>query len=419
MLSTKSTTAWAEIDENGRLILPPDVRQKYGLKPGAKVRLDESGNLLRMHRPITQLTKVYIEPTSACNLDCITCFRNDWEQPIGHMSEETFERIFEGLQSLDPIPDVYFGGIGEPLFHPKTIEWIARIKTLGVKVELITNGTTLTRRKSQQLIDSGLDLLWVSLDGATPETYADVRMGAELPQIVANVKRFAKMRKASHFPVPEIGVAFVAMKRNIHDLAGVIKIGKSFRAKHFSVSNLQPATAEMQDELLFKKSINDIAYLDGAKVPHLDLPKMDLDEYTKEAIFAAFNSQCSISFAGNSWGGANDTCDFVESGTLSIAWNGDVSPCWPLMHTHVSYLHGKPRLSKKHIIGNLSQHSLESLWMHPEYLAYRERLHNFAYAPCTFCGGCDLSESNEEDCIGNTFPSCGGCLWAQGFIQCP
>ena len=419
MLSTKSTTAWAEIDENGRLILPPDVRQKYGLKPGTKVRLDESGNLLRMHRPITQLTKVYIEPTSACNLNCITCFRNDWDQPIGHMSEETFEHIFKGLQTLDPIPDVYFGGIGEPLFHPKTIEWIARIKELGVKVELITNGTTLTRRKSQQLIDSGLDLLWVSLDGATPETYADVRMGAELPQIVANVKRFAKMRKASHFPVPEIGVAFVAMKRNIHDLAGVIKIGKSFRAKHFSVSNLQPATAEMQDELLFKKSINDIAYLDGAKVPHLDLPKMDLDEYTKEAIFAAFNSQCSISFAGNSWGGANDTCDFVESGTLSIAWSGDVSPCWPLMHTHVSYLHGKPRLSKKHIIGNLSQHSLESLWMHPEYLAYRERLHNFAYAPCTFCGGCDLSESNEEDCIGNTFPSCGGCLWAQGFIQCP
>jgi bifunctional DNA-binding transcriptional regulator/antitoxin component of YhaV-PrlF toxin-antitoxin module len=58
MTSTKKTTAWAEVDENGRLILPPDVIANYGLKPGARVRLDEGGNFVRMHRPITQLTKV-------------------------------------------------------------------------------------------------------------------------------------------------------------------------------------------------------------------------------------------------------------------------------------------------------------------------------------------------------------------------
>jgi hypothetical protein len=28
-------------------------------------------------------------------------------------------------------------------------------------------------------------------------------------------------------------------------------------------------------------------------------------------------------------------------------------------------------------------------------------------------------ERYEEDCYGNTFPACGGCLWAQGVIQCP
>jgi hypothetical protein len=33
--------------------------------------------------------------------------------------------------------------------------------------------------------------------------------------------------------------------------------------------------------------------------------------------------------------------------------------------------------------------------------------------------GCNLSETNEEACFGNPFPTCGGCLWAQGVIQCP
>ncbi len=419
-ISEESSTAWAKVDEDGRLVLPPAIRDHLNLKPGDKVRIDGSGNFMRMHRPLTQLTKVYIEPTVECNLDCITCFRNAWDQPMGRMSEKTFESILTGLQQMDPIPSVYFGGIGEPLFHPKTVEWIRQTKQLGVKVELITNGTILTEKKSRQIIEAGLDVLWVSLDGASPETYADIRIGAELPTILSNLERFVKMRKGGHFPTPEIGIAFVAMQRNISDLPKIIKIGKSLRAQYFSISNLQPATDDMQAERLYDRTIRNIAYLQAPHLPHLSLPKMDFDEQTREALFEAFNSQCNISFAGNNWSGANDVCNFVESGTMSIAWTGDVSPCWPLMHTHMSYLHNKPRLSKKHVIGNVSDRSLPDLWLDPGYIAYRERLQNFAFAPCTFCGGCDLSETNEEDCIGNTiFPVCGGCLWAQGIIQCP
>ena len=421
ILSTKSTTAWAEVDEQGRLILPPEVAQQYGLNPGSKVRLDEGTNFVRMHRPVTHLTKIYIEPTVACNLDCITCFRNAWDQPIGRMTEETFENILNGLKKMDPIPDVYFGGIGEPLFHVKTVEWIRRIKQeLGVKVELITNGTILTEKKSRELIDAGLDVLWVSLDGATPEGFEDVRLGAELPVILENLRRLHKMRGGGHFPKPEIGVAFVAMKRNINDLPKVIKLGHTFGARYFSVSNIQPATEGMQEDRLYKRTIRNIAYLPSPVLPKLSLPKMDFNEETQAALTEAFNSGCNVSFAGNNWGGANDVCNFVESGTMSIAWTGEVSPCWPLMHTHMSYLHGKPRLSKKHVIGDTRKQSLEEIWLSPEYVAYRERLHNFVFAPCTFCGGCDLSETNEEDCLGNDIaPVCGGCLWAQGIIQCP
>ncbi len=418
--TTKQTIAWAEVDEEGRLVLPPEVMAHYGLKPGAKVRLDEGENFIRMHRPVTHLTKIYIEPTVACNLDCITCFRNDWDQTIGHMTEETFEAILEGLKQLDPMPDVYFGGIGEPLFNPKTIEWIQRVKALGVKVELITNGTTLTERISRRLIDTGLDLLWVSLDGASEETYADVRLGAHFPQIIENMRRFAQMRPKEHYPKPEIGVAFVAMKRNIADLPEIIRLGKSFKAQYFSVSNLQPATPAMVDEILYSRSMRDVAYMRAPHLPYLSLPKMDFNEYTRDALFEVFNSQLNISYAGNNWSGANDTCDFVERGTMSIAWDGNVSPCWPLMHSHVTYLNGRRRVVKKHVIGNVRARSLEDIWLDPGYVAYRERLHNFVFAPCTFCGGCDLVESNEEDCLGNDiFPVCGACLWAQGIIQCP
>jgi hypothetical protein len=65
------------------------------------------------------------------------------------------------------------------------------------------------------------------------------------------------------------------------------------------------------------------------------------------------------------------------------------------------------------------ERSLAKLWYTPEHVAFRERVQVFDFSPCTICGGCDLADNNEEDCFGNVFPTCGGCLWAQGVIQCP
>jgi MoaA/NifB/PqqE/SkfB family radical SAM enzyme len=254
---------------------------------------------------------------------------------------------------------------------------------------------------------------------ASPESYADVRLGAELPRVIDNLSRFRKLRPGSHYPRPEIGVAFVAMKRNIADLPGVLRLARALGAKHFSVSNVLAVVEALQDERLYTRTLRDLTYLPSPAVPHLRLPKMDFNELTRAALFQAFSSGYNVSFAGNNWGGANDVCNFIEGGTMSIAWNGDASPCWPLLHTHLSYLHGKPRLSTRHVIGNVEDRSLEDLWLDPDYVAYRERVQSFAFAPCTFCGGCELSEANEEDCLGNTFPVCGASLWAQGVIQCP
>ena len=418
-VSTKPTTAWARVNEQGDLVIPSDIVTRYGLQPGVRVRIDEGHNYVRLHRPITHLTKIYIEPTVACNLNCITCFRNGWDEPNGKMSDETFAAIFASLQKMDPIPSVYFGGIGEPLFHPKTLSWIKQIKSLGVKVEMITNATMLTERVARRVIDSGLDVLWVSLDGASPETYSDVRLGAEFPQVMGNLRAFNSMRKGGHFPVPALGIAFVAMKRNINELPKIIRLGQALRVKHYSVSNLQPATDDMQQERLYDHALRDIAYMNANSTPTLSLPKMDFNEDTREALFDAFNSGCNVNFAGNNWGGASDVCNFVESGTMSINWMGEVAPCWPLMHSHDTFLHDRPHRNLKHIIGNVVERDLDALWQDEEYMAYRERLHNFAFAPCTFCGGCDFSKENVEDCFGNPAPVCGVCFWAQGAIQCP
>ncbi len=418
MISAKSPL-WAEVDENGRLQLPQPLIDQYGLQPGARVRIDQSSNSFRLHRPVTHLNKVYIEPTNRCNLDCITCMRNNWDVTFGNMSASTFEHVLDGLRTLPAPPTVLFGGIGEPTFHRDLPDMITKAKALGCRVEMITNGTLLTTEKSHQIIKAGLDMLWVSLDGAQPHSYADVRLGAELPKVLENLEQFRRLRRPGHRPHPEMGIAFVAMQRNIGDLPELLALGKRLGVMQFHVSNLLPHSAETSQDILYEQTLRSITYLPSPWLRQLHLPKMDINEDTAVPFLEALRSGYNVVFAGNNLGQSNDVCTFIESGSCVVGWDGSVSPCPPLLYTHTGYLRGYERVSHKHIIGNINERDLLDLWLDADYVAYRERVHQFAFAPCTACGGCELSRENETDCFDVPAPACGGCLWAQGVIQCP
>jgi MoaA/NifB/PqqE/SkfB family radical SAM enzyme len=410
---------WSEVDTEGRLVLSPEAAAQYGLTPGARLYLQPNGQGLRLHRPVDQLAKVYLEPSSRCNLTCRTCIRNVWDEPLGLMPQATFDRIIANLQKLSPPPTVFFGGLGEPLTHPNLVQMVARAKALGARVELITNGTILTEGISRRLIEAGLDLLWVSLDGAKPESYTDVRLGASLPEVLANVKQFRRLRRPMHYPTPEIGLVFVAMQRNIGDLPEIIRLAKQLGASQLLVSNVLPYTQEMRPEILYAQVTNNITYLPSPMVPHVSVPKMNTNGILTDTLAQAVGKGWNVTFAGNNLGAVNDTCPFIEQGSISIGWDGSVSPCLPLLHNHVNFLHDWLRSVHRYVIGNVAEHSLSELWRLPEYVAFRQRVHEFDFSPCTFCGGCHLSEENKEDCFGNEFPTCGGCLWAQGVVQCP
>lgn len=418
LLSAKKTV-WAEVNQAGDLVIPQEMVEQFGLTPGARVRLESDTNHVRLHRPVTHLAKVYVEPTIYCNLDCRTCIRNVWDEKPGSMTGATFTRILDTLRAIEPRPSIFFGGLGEPLFHADLIDWIAQAKAIGAAVEMITNATLLTEDKARALVASGLDNLWISIDGATPDSFADVRRGAQLPLVIENVTRLRRLRKGGHFAKPEIDVAFVAMKRNIHELPEVLNLAQRLDARQFKVSNLLPYTEELRDEILYARGFRDLAYMPSPRIPRLSLPKMEFDDQTIGPLFKALRSGYNVSLAGNNLGGASDVCHFIESGSISIGWDGSVAPCLPMLHTHSHYFKAFQHRVKQHILGNINECSLMDLWLDPDYVQYRERVHSFAFAPCTFCGGCELLETNEEDCLGNTFPSCGCCLWAQGLIQCP
>ncbi len=271
-----------EIDPEGRIIVPPELASLYGLHPGARIRMEASLNEIHIRRPVEHLARLYIEPTNLCNLDCRTCMRNVWDEPLGQMSMTVFGHILDSLPAFSPLPTVFFGGFGEPLVHPDIIDMVRRVKELGAPVELITNGILLTEACARGLMDAGLDVLWVSLDGATPESYADVRLGAALPKIIENLKRLYVMRRPGFFSKPEVGIAFVAMKRNIADLPEILNLASRLGVSRFSITNVLAHTPELRQEILYKRVMDQYDYPPSVYHPSVSLPRIDVNAITQD-----------------------------------------------------------------------------------------------------------------------------------------
>jgi hypothetical protein len=142
-----------------------------------------------------------------------------------------------------------FGGFGEPTVHPDILNMIAAVKGLGLRVEMVTNGTRLDDTMLAGLVKSGLDTLWVSFDGASEACFEGIREGADYGRVVASLRRLREMNEKGSHRI-EVGIAFVVMKRNIEDLRRIDRLIEAVGASRVSVSNVLPYSAAMEREMV-------------------------------------------------------------------------------------------------------------------------------------------------------------------------
>jgi MoaA/NifB/PqqE/SkfB family radical SAM enzyme len=393
------------VGKSGDLRLPEELRRRWGLASGAEflVRETTEGLLLRPSDP--PLAKVYVEPTTACNLRCRICVRNSWSEPVGSMEMATYRRLLDGLREVPSLRTVAFWGFGEPLLHPDIVEMVVLAEELGAKTELITNGLLLDREMAEGLVIAGLDTLIVSVDRTSPESYADIRSGTDLRVVQKNVEGLHAARRANSRDNPEIGLEFVVTRRNVSELPNLRRLAYSMEASFVVVTNL--ATGRSYSLARSKW------------FPEIVLPRMDARREYLEPLLGLLRQGGVIDPLPRRSDGTEGYCRFVGEGAVAVAWDGEVSPCIALMHSYTCYVLGREKVIRRYTLGNVGREEITRIWDRDEYVQFRARVQQFDFSPCADCGGCQLAESNEEDCFGNRFPVCGDCLWARGVILCP
>ncbi len=165
---------------------------------------------------------LYIEPTSRCNELCQQCPRTLLSREDDRdLSFDNFRYIVDQFPVLDR---VVLHGLGEPLLNKDLPRMVSYLKARGTYVLFNSNGIALTAKRGQQLIDAGLDEYRLSMDGATPETYAHVRGVDAFDKIWRNIHAFVAMQQEQNASRPAVSLWFTAMKENLHELPALINL---------------------------------------------------------------------------------------------------------------------------------------------------------------------------------------------------
>lgn len=397
----------------GDLLLPADLLARAGLHTGDDLICEVGPDGLRLTSDT--LRKIYVEVTSACNLACATCIRQTWDGPLGHMPLARYMHLLDGLPRR-PIT-LSLSGFGEPLVHPEFMALVRLARERGLRVEIITNGMLLDTALARELIALGVAQVTVSLDGGDETAYAAVRGHAREPAVAA-VAALVEARRRARRPM-EIGLAFVAMRRNIDSLPALLTLAHDLQLDFVSVSNVVPHTPAMAVEMLWGGAAWAASFPDASWRPRLELARMTLDDESRPALAALLDHGPTWPHPGAAGGPQRNHCRFAHEGVLAVAWDGRVAPCLSLLHTHPEHVHGHWKTIKSYTVGHIDENSLPDIWRDSTYRDLRQRLRAFEFSPCFACGGCPETDTNDSDCYGSPFPACGECLWAQGIVLCP
>lgn len=148
---------------------------------------------------------IYIDPCNLCNFKCFFCptahkgLLKSVQRPMGMMSLDLFKKTVDGINFPEKIKALHLFKDGEPLLHKSIVEMIryAKSRQIAEKVELTTNGALLTDALIESLVDSGLDIIRVSIEHVDDAGYKKVtKTFSDYQLIKDNVRKLFERKQA-------------------------------------------------------------------------------------------------------------------------------------------------------------------------------------------------------------------------------
>tara|TARA_Y100000782_G_scaffold100599_1_gene115686 strand:+ start:397 stop:1563 length:1167 start_codon:yes stop_codon:yes gene_type:complete len=182
---------------------------------------------------------VLVEVVNKCNLECIMCLTSHRKGPTIVISDEMISKLINEFEENN-LPALMFGAGDEPLiFSDIDKMWDAANLAGIMDIFIFTNGTYLNEKMRKKILEHKISRVYVSLDAATEETYAKIRLKNKnigeqttgnnklkileedvnrLQIIEENIKKLIELRDTKGLELPQIRVSFAVQYKNKHEI---------------------------------------------------------------------------------------------------------------------------------------------------------------------------------------------------------
>ncbi len=162
---------------------------------------------------------ITIEPCNSCNLSCPGCVTGvncAGSIPPGMLTLDQFKYIF--AQIKDYVFNISLYKWGEPFLNKDIFLIIAHATSNRCGTTIHTNFNIFDESMAEQAVTRGLTHIYLSIDGATQETYEKYRRGGNLARVLKNIEILINTKKKLRSKFPILTWKYLYFPHNVHEI---------------------------------------------------------------------------------------------------------------------------------------------------------------------------------------------------------
>ncbi len=295
--------------------------------------------------------KLSFDPTSVCQLKCPLC-------PTGQRSNGRskgameFSNYKKTVDSMAPyLYEIDLNNWGEPFLNKDLIKMVEYAHRKRIRTSINTNlNVALSEKEAADLVKAGLDVLYISMDGLTQETYEKYRVGGNLQRVWDNIALVVKKKKQLGKKKPRIVWQFLVSKYNEHEVPKLQAVKEKLGVDELVIGFLR---SDMGKEIFTP----DKEKVEGMKkwLPKNEsLSRYDYNEKKRKL--------------------QKKYCHFLWFVSV-INWNGSVSPCCANYFEKLDF-------------GNAFKDGFKAVWNNENYVRARKAVAEHKAMSGTVCDNC-------------------------------
>ena len=313
--------------------------------------------LRRGHTELASMPYIYIiDPCNVCNLRCPLCPTGNQtsDRPKKMMALECDEAIIE--QVRDYAIEAILHNWGESLLHPRILDMIRSAARANIGTSVSSHLNHVSDAMIDGLIDSGLEHLTASIDGATQPVYEQYRVRGNLADALSAVERLQRRKRERRSPTPILEWQFLVMRHNEHELEA-----DRGRAEAMGVERFRPISA-------------------GLPFDELDNVDLAAQWIADNPAYRGYHPE-TIRERGYLY---DEPC-FYPYRAMTINPDGAVAPCCAIYHTRWDF-------------GSVNTHRVRDIWNSRRYQSARSLFSDrpIAEPVRTACDGCLLYKQRKH-----------------------